>query len=173
MGAPLTVRSEPGRGTVFTLDLPFGRAPRAAPSVVPGKGPVGITLGGRLIVIVEDEPAVRGGLEVLLQGWGARIAAFESVEAARAWARDVDPADVKPDLLIVDYRLENGSTGVDAIRALRERFGAGVPAIVVTGSTMSGHDAEAQANDFHLLIKPVVPNKLRAMIAFKLGVKAG
>ena len=43
-----------------------------------------------------------------------------------------------------------------------------MPAIVVTGSTMTGHDKEAQAHDFHLLIKPVVPNKLRAMIAFKL-----
>ena len=35
-----------------------------------GKGPVGITLAGRRIVIVEDEPAVRAGLEVLLVGWG-------------------------------------------------------------------------------------------------------
>ena len=57
--------------------------------------------------------------------------------------------------------------------ALRERFGARVPAIVVTGSTMSALDKEAQEQDFHLLLKPVVPNKLRAMIAFKLGVKAG
>ena len=38
---------------------------------------------------------------------------------------------------------------------------------------MTGHEQEAQDLDFHLLIKPVVPNKLRAMIAFKLGVKAG
>ena len=35
------------------------------------------------------------------------------------------------------------------------------------------HEQEAQAHDFHLLIKPVVPNKLRAMIAFKLGVRTG
>jgi hypothetical protein len=34
---------------------------------------------------------------------------------------------------------------------------------------MSGHEKEAQEGDFHLLIKPVVPNRLRAMIAFKLG----
>ena len=53
--------------------------------------------------------------------------------------------------------------------SLRARFGAGVPAIIVTGSTMSGHEREAHDGDFHLLIKPVVPNKLRAMIAFKLG----
>ncbi|HKW85093.1 MAG TPA: ATP-binding protein, partial [Burkholderiaceae bacterium] len=172
MGAPLAVRSESGRGTVFTLELPLGKAPRIPSAAVPGKGPVGLTLDGRLMVIVEDEPAVRGGLEVLLQGWGAKVASFESVAASEQWAAQAGPA-VRPDLLIVDYRLENGSTGVDAIKALRSRFGAGVPAIVVTGSTMTGHDNEAQSNDFHLLIKPVVPNKLRAMIAFKLNVKAG
>lgn len=173
MGAPLTLRSTPGRGTVFTLELPRGEKPRTAPTVVPGKGPVGITLHGRLIVVVEDEPAVRSGIEVLLQGWGAEVASFDSVAEASAWAGRSDPAQVKPDLLIADYRLENGRSGIDAIVALRERFGAGLPAIVVTGSTMSSLDKEAQERHFHLLIKPVVPNKLRAMIAFKLGVKAG
>ncbi len=175
MAARLTMRSTPGRGTLFTLELPQGRAPRpsAMLSTLGAKGPVGITLAGRRIVIVEDEPAVRAGLEVLLAGWGARIDAFESVAASRAWAERSDPAVVKPDLLIVDYRLEDGLNGVDAIKALRARFGAGTPAILVTGSTMTGHDKEAHEQNFHLLIKPVVPNKLRAMIAFKLGVKPG
>jgi two-component system, sensor histidine kinase len=173
MGAPLAMRSVSGRGTVFTLSLPVGKAPRPSALAVPGgKGPLAITLAGRRIVIVEDEPAVRAGLEVLLAGWGAHIDAFDSVAQSRAWAEQSDPLLAKPDLLIVDYRLEEGLTGIDAITALRQRFGAAIPAILVTGSTMSGHDKEAAAHDFHLLIKPVVPNKLRAMIAFKLGVKA-
>ncbi|MEO6030310.1 MAG: hybrid sensor histidine kinase/response regulator, partial [Burkholderiaceae bacterium] len=78
---------------------------------------------------------------------------------------------VKPDLLIVDFRLEDGRTGIDAIKALRARFGPALPAILVTGSTMTGHDEQAQQFDFHLLVKPVLPNKLRAMIAFKLAAK--
>ena len=173
MGAPLRLRSEAGRGTVFTLELPLGKAVPPSQRLPSGKGPLGITLDGRLIVVVEDEPAVLAGLEVLLKGWGATVLTFDSVAACSAWAAASDPAQVKPDLAIVDYRLEVGHTGIDAIRAIRQRFGKGVPAIIVTGSTMSGHENEAQQDDFHLLIKPVVPNKLRAMIAFKLGVKAG
>jgi len=167
------VRSRPGHGTVFSLELPLGQAPRTEATLVPGKGPIRLTLEGRLIVIVEDEPAVRAGLEVLLRGWGAEIMSFDSVSGSARWAAGADLDVVKPDLLIVDYRLEEGRNGVDAIKALRVRFGAAVPAILVTGSTMTGHDKDAQLHDFHLLIKPVVPNKLRAMIAFKLGVKTG
>ncbi len=173
MGASISVRSVHGKGTVFTLVLPVGVKPRPQAQPLPGKGPVGLTLDGRTIVVVEDEPAVRAGLEVLLQGWGAKIVSFDSVAGASAWAQAADPALVRPDLFIVDYRLEQGRNGVDAIVAMRQRFGAGVPAIVVTGSTMTGHDKEAQEQDFHILLKPVVPNKLRAMIAFKLGVKPG
>lgn len=171
MGARIWLRSVHGRGTVFTLELPVGVKPRPQAQTLPGKGPIGLTLEGRTIVVVEDEPAVRAGLEVLLQGWGASIVSFDSVGGASAWAAAADPAVVKPDLFIVDYRLEQGRNGVDAIVAMRARFGPQVPAIVVTGSTMTGHDKEAQEQDFHILLKPVVPNKLRAMIAFKLGVK--
>ena len=172
MGAPISLRSQPGRGTVFTLELPAGTKPTPQTAQPSGKGPLALTLDGRLIVVVEDEPAVRSGLEVLLQGWGAQIASFDSVAECSVWAAAADPAVVRPDLFIVDYRLENGRNGVDAITVLRARFGARVPAIVVTGSTMSALDKEAQEKDFHLLLKPVVPNKLRAMIAFKLGVKS-
>jgi CheY-like chemotaxis protein len=172
MGAPLGLRSQAGRGTVFTLELPVGKAAPPKMPVFAGKAPLGITLDDHLIVVVEDEPAVRSGLEVLLRGWGATLASFDSVAACTAWAKTAD-LESKPSLVIADYRLENGATGVEAVVALRERFDPKLPAIVVTGSTMSGLDREAQDKDFHLLIKPVVPNKLRAMIAFKLGVKAG
>jgi signal transduction histidine kinase len=172
MNAPLRLASTPGRGSVFTIELPKGKAQDAQLMARHVKGPLELTLTGRQVVIVEDEPVVRSSLEVLLKGWGAGIQAFDSVVAAAAWARDCPADQAAPDLLIVDYRLESGMTGVQAVQALRQRFGAGVPAIVVTGSTMTGHEREAQEHNFHVLTKPVLPNKLRAMIAFKLGVKA-
>ena len=171
--APLKLQSQLGRGTVFSLELPVGKAARQAMPTLGAKSAVNLTLQNRLIVVVEDEPAVLAGLEAVLKSWGATLAAFSSVSACLAWAHNVDAAHVPPDLLIVDLRLEEGHTGVEVITALRSHFKRKIPSIVVTGSTMTGHEQEAQDLDFHLLIKPVVPNKLRAMIAFKLGVKAG
>lgn len=173
MGARVGLRSQPGRGTVFSLELPLGRSVPQAQPMPSGKGLLSLTLEGRTIVVVEDEPAVLSGLEALLHGWGASILAFESVAACKAWVQTAHGSTPRPDLMIVDYRLENGLTGADALALVRERFDEDLPAIVITGSTMSELELEAQQKNFHLLIKPVVPNKLRAMIAFKLGVKMG
>ncbi|RVU44639.1 hybrid sensor histidine kinase/response regulator [Rubrivivax rivuli] len=172
MEAPISVRSRQGHGTVFSLEVPVGKAPRGSIEAAPAgpKMPIGLTLEGRFIVVVEDEAAVREGLVVLLQAWGARVAAFDTVEALEAWL--ASPGAEPPDLQLVDYRLPQGRTGIDALVALRARWaGRRLPAIVITGSSLGGHEDEAVTHDYHLLIKPVLPNKLRAMIAFKLGVR--
>ncbi len=169
MDTPLTLRSRVGHGTVFTLVLPVGRAPRLQPILSSSPTSLGLSLDRRHVVVVEDEQAVLEGLQVLLKGWGATVSAFDSVDAVKRWAERLPAGVPAPDLLIVDYRLPEQQTGIDAIKAVRARFGAMLPTIMITGSTMTGHEAEAQAYNFHLLIKPVVPTKLRAMISFKLG----
>jgi signal transduction histidine kinase/CheY-like chemotaxis protein len=171
MQVPLTVRSRVGHGTVFSLELPAGKAPRSSePAAGNAKAPLGLTLQGRLIVVVEDEPAVREGLVVVLQAWGASVLAFDTVAALQAWL--VTSPAARPDLALVDFRLPENQTGVDALVALRAHWpGERLPAIMVTGSSLGGHEDQALAHDYHLLIKPVLPNKLRAMIAFKLGMR--
>lgn len=168
IGAPLTLRSWPGRGTVFILELPVGRASSAQVAAQANTFVPQLTLHGRRIVIVDDDARVLAGLEALLTGWSAQIRAFSRVQDCEAWARDCAAAEPSPDLAIVDYRVEDGRDGVQALQALRARFGSGLPAIMVSGSTMSQVDALAQEHNFHLLLKPVLPNKLRALIAFKL-----
>jgi len=171
LAAPLTVRSRPGHGTVFTLEVPAGREPRGMVPVAASMATrLGISLQGRCVVVVEDESAVREGLTLLLETWGATVDGFDDMAGLQHWlTASVRPA---PDLLIVDYRLPQGRTGIDALAALRAHWpGQTLPAIVVTGSSLGGHEDEAAKHDFHLLIKPVPPNKLRAMIAFKLAAR--
>ena len=171
LDAPLTVRSRPGRGSVFTLEVPLGREVRSqAPVLTSAPTRLGITLQGRRIVVVEDEPAVREGLTVLLETWGAEVDGFDSIASLQPWL--AAQAAAAPDLLIVDYRLPQGHTGIEVLVALRSHWAAAtLPAIVITGSSLSGHEDEAAKHDFHILIKPVLPNKLRAMIGFKLGLR--
>ena len=170
--APLSMESQLGRGTVFSLLVPAGKAARQVVSTASTLASRSLTLENRLIVLVEDEPVVLAGLEAVLKSWGATLASFNSVSACVAWLEGRQTSLARPDLLIVDFRLEDGRSGLEAIALMRTHFKQKIPAIVVTGSTMTGHEQEAHDMDFHLLIKPVLPNKLRAMIAFKLGVKA-
>ena len=171
MTVPIAVRSRVGHGTVFSFELPLGKAPRSLQPLAGGtKAPLGLTLENRFIVVVEDESAVREGLVVLLQAWGARVEAFDTVDGVRAWLGSGGAE--QPDLLLVDYRLPQGTTGIDALVGLRAHWPAArLPAIMITGSSLGGHEDEALKHDYHLLIKPVLPNKLRAMIAFKLGMR--
>lgn len=164
--APLALRSVPGRGSVFTLSLPAARLPAPVMDDT-APPPPAAAFAGRHVLVVEDDPAVLGGLQVLLQGWGVRVTAFASGAGARAWLAS-DAAD-RPDLLIADHRLEPGDDGLQVLAACRARFGAALPAVVVTGSTLDGLDRRADADGFHLLVKPVVPAKLRAIVAFKLA----
>jgi signal transduction histidine kinase len=165
VGAPVTLRSVLGRGSVFTVRVPLGHRPEAAPAALRREHRVAHDLADRVIVVVEDEPTVLQGMDVLLRGWGATVVACATPSEALERAAGLERA---PDLIIADYRLRERNVGTQAIAALRERFGNAIPAIVVSGSTTPTHLEEARAMDAHLLLKPVLPAKLRSLINFKL-----
>jgi two-component system, sensor histidine kinase len=174
MGTDITVRSKVGHGSVFSFEVPLGKAPRSIDAPAPGgaKAALGLTLQGRRFVVVEDETAVREGLVVLLKAWGATVESFDTIESVQQWLSHGGATLEVPHLLLVDFRLPQGRTGIDALKLLRAHWPMHkLPAIVITGSSLGGHEDEAVAQDYHLLIKPVLPGKLRAMIAFKLGVR--
>jgi len=170
LGAHVELASVPGRGSVFKVRLPLGVRPaadsarRASTAVAPGD------LSGRVIVVVEDEAAVLEGMRVLLEGWGAEVVAGASIRETMA---EVEPLVRAPDLIVADYGLREGNLGTQAIAALRERFRSPIPAIIVSGSTTPAHMDEAKSIGAHLLLKPVMPAKLRTLIHFKLHQPAG
>jgi CheY-like chemotaxis protein len=70
----------------------------------------------------------------------------------------------RPDLIISDYRLSEGRTGIEAIEQVRREFGSAIPAFLISGDTHSDSLQQARSNGLHLLHKPVDPMALRAMV---------
>ena len=73
-------------------------------------------------------------------------------------------AKVAPNGLLVDYHLDSGN-GIEAIAALRWRFGNELPAILITADRSPLVRDEARARDIQVLNKPLKPAALRALIA--------
>ena len=113
------------------------------------------------IFVIDDELAVRQAMVSLLSTWGHRVVVAESAEALLA----IDMArDVRPDLIISDYRLRDGANGIAAIRAVQARHGDDIPGVLITGDTAPDRIAEAEASGFLLLHKPLSNARLRAAI---------
>jgi signal transduction histidine kinase/CheY-like chemotaxis protein len=165
LDAPVTLRSAPGCGSCFAVTLPHGRAPIGARSAVVPATAAAPGFASACIAVVEDEADVLEGLCLLLESWGARVIAAASSDALQERLAAEPHA---PDLVIADYLLRGGSSGVEAIRAVRDRYRVQVAAIVVTASTLPAHLDDAKSIGAHVLLKPVMPAKLRALISFKL-----
>ena len=81
-------------------------------------------IGGKLIVVIDDEESVRLGMQSLLESWGCKcIAAMDSAEALQS----LNGSSRAPDFIIADLRLRGESTGIDAIRELRAELGDSIP----------------------------------------------
>jgi len=113
-------------------------------------------------MVIDDELAIREGMHLLLTGWGYEVRTAGST--AEAFARLAHPA-ATPDLIVCDYRLREGETGLSAIRSLRARYGALIPGVLLTGDTAPDRLREARDSGFLLLHKPVAHGRLRAALA--------
>jgi signal transduction histidine kinase len=156
LGCRVGVRSAEGRGSCFYVELPaLGRADKAE-TQPPAPTTTG---GGGTVVVIEDERLVRAGLVAMLASWGYRVVEAESGDEALSGLGDERPA-----LVLADYRLRGDERGPDAIRQVQHRFGAGVPAVILTGDTSPQRIREAEASGFHLLHKPVAAPELRLLV---------
>lgn len=114
-----------------------------------------------LIAVVEDEAIVLVGYQMLFESWGYDVVAAGSADEALAQLRNERRA---PDVIVADYRLKNGHTGVDAIRSIQAAFEADIPGILVTGDTGADRLREAAASGLPILHKPVNGSQLHDLI---------
>ena len=157
----LELTSTLGRGSRFAVSLPMVAEPQEPIERSIAPRAMADPASGKLIVVIEDDALALDAMRGLLRRWGCLVVTAESESAALASLADDDQ---RPDLIISDYRLADGHTGIEAIQRLRSAFGAPIPAFLVTGDIAPERLREASANGFHLLHKPVGPMALRAML---------
>ncbi|MFQ5765316.1 MAG: hybrid sensor histidine kinase/response regulator [Rhodospirillales bacterium] len=164
----IEVETELGKGSVFRVLVPVAEAAAAVPTPPPPR--FANDANGALIVGIDDDPAVRDALSLLLESWGfeAVIAASEQEAVSRLTAENRTP-----DLVIADYRLQRGDRGSNAIHAIRRRWGLGIPGLLLTGDTDPLGLEEASASGFHVVKKPIQPEKLKAVVAEHMESQAG
>jgi CheY-like chemotaxis protein len=121
---------------------------------------------GKWVIIIDDDPRVLESLGGLLRSWGCvAMTAASAPEAMALIAQHGRP----PTLIIADYTLADGENGVDAIRAVRTRFGARIAAFLISADALPARIDELRAAGLQLLRKPASPIMLRALMLSELG----
>ena len=164
LGTRAMVRSQQGKGSVFSITLPEVQPGKIEPPVAAataGGGTPRDVVGMRVLVI-DDEPSILAGISFLLGSWGCEVMTAEdaqqAMEAVHQWMQP-------PDIVISDLRLREG-TGLDVIdlldRYYRRRPGDPPPfaRVLITGETRGDFLRNVDQTTTQVLYKPVSPERL-------------
>jgi len=156
LGYPIRVRSVPGKGSVFAIDvtLPQSEVPPAIRPHRHGIDDQTIAPAPRTgaILVVEDDPEVRALLELILTDDGHRVATAHDGPAAREL---VKRGTFQPDLLLADLNLPNGMNGLDVATMLRQILRREIPVIILTGDISSATSRNSAFLNCVQITKPV------------------
>jgi CheY-like chemotaxis protein/two-component sensor histidine kinase len=160
LGHTVQLCSIPGHGTRFRIQVPLTpagdvMATRGAPESIPADD-----LHGMRVLVIEDDVQSAQALRGLLDSWGCVVAVVEGLDGALTTVA----GGFTPDLILSDFRLRAGETGLQTLRQLRAALGKQTPACLMSGDTEPELIQSCRDADVPLLHKPVRPAKLRTLI---------
>ncbi|MFC5578728.1 PAS-domain containing protein [Lysobacter niabensis] len=162
LGAPLTLRSESGRGTLFAITVPMeSTQPREAVAPLPQRP----SLPGLHVLVVDNEPLAMDALRRVLEGWGCRVSAASHRHGAEAAITD-DPADA----WLFDFHLDD-DTGVALHERLSSQHGAR-PTVILSADHTEAVRRTVHEAGLPLLMKPLKPLALKSVLDRLLAARA-
>ncbi|WP_372782222.1 ATP-binding protein [Phenylobacterium sp.] len=173
MGGTISASSEPGTGSVFTVELPLTRATAAAgassgPELDAGTRPI----AKARILLAEDHPTNQRVVQLVLEPAGVELTVVgngqEAVDIFRPGLFD---------LILMDMQMPvmDGLTATRAIRALeRQAGGPATPIAMFTANAMDEHaELATEAGADHRICKPITPERLLADVEAALAAGSG
>ncbi|GGJ78635.1 hybrid sensor histidine kinase/response regulator [Pseudomonas matsuisoli] len=157
---PLSVRSWPGRGSVFSVAVPLAARPVTAVTA-----PIAVqndsALSGLRVLCVDNEESILAGMHSLLTRWNCTV----SVARNRMECGQVLDGAQPPQLILADYHLDSGDTGTAVVDWIRSAGLPGLPAVIISADGHPERIAEIRACHCDYLPKPLKPAALRALIS--------
>lgn len=171
LSVPIGVRSRPGRGSVFWIELPVVEPrpivgpPAAEISQVGHVGDSGRISG--TVLVVDGDPLVRSGMDRAISSWGGRVLLAASREEAlrRCWK-----SEFPPDLAICNIRLADSVSGIEFAQELQQEFKL-IGVLLVSADVSEEAQSAARRAGFALLTEPVPPGRLRAALLHLLAAR--
>ncbi|KIZ34814.1 hybrid sensor histidine kinase/response regulator NahK/ErcS' [Stutzerimonas stutzeri] len=165
LGHRIRVSSHPGRGSCFAIDVPLAkRAPKARPE--PSTTELVLQrLQGARVWVLDNDTAICAGMRTLLEGWGCKVITALSEEDL---ARQVDNFHAEADLMIADYHLDNGHTGIDVVSTVNARRASPLPALMITANYSNELKQQVRELGHMVMHKPVRPMKLKTAMCHML-----
>ncbi|MBK6376426.1 MAG: PAS-domain containing protein [Xanthomonadales bacterium] len=156
----LAVRSWPGSGSCFSVEVPFV-AMRARGEPLPSRpAPVLGLMPALHVLCIDNEPSILEGMAALLSRWGLSCdLATNQDEALQALRRR------NPDLILIDLHLDSGIDGMDVLAELRRLNGTKAPAALITADGSPELKQRARDLGLSVLLKPIRPGALRALLS--------
>jgi signal transduction histidine kinase len=163
---PLHLRSNAGRGSRFSIEVPLADPNKIHSAAATIEQKIPNLIGGKLIVVIDDEESVRLGMQSLLESWGCKcITAMDADEALQSISTRA------PDFIIADLRLRGDLNGIDVIRDLRAKLGNGIPAVLISGDTAADQLRKVSAAGLTMMHKPLKAVRLRALLNHEFAKK--
>jgi len=158
----IKVESVQGKGSMFSIQVPLGKADEI-PTVNEqySKALQNTTLTHRKIWIIDNDANICDGMAHLLGGWDCHVVTATSLEDLK---KKVDIYNDNADILIVDYHLDDGRTGIKEAKIINEGRRTPLPTLMITANYSKSLKNEIKNTNILLLNKPVKPMKLKTSI---------
>lgn len=162
LGYPITLRSQPGRGSVFSIRVPLASTTQqraVAPLALPQQR-LGDPLPGRRLLVLDNELSILHSMSALLEQWGCEVlTATDQASALQVLG------ECAPELILADFHLDHGVIGSQVVEHLRQHFGLNIAAVMITADRSDQCRRALHGMGVPLLNKPVKPGKLRAVLS--------
>ena len=162
LGHEVSVSSEEGRGSVFSVRVPLGKL-RPAPPAPRDNGVVSADhgLSGARVWVIDNDLAICQGMKTLLEGWDCQVVTAISADDLAA---KVDVVNARVDLILADYHLDNDENGVDAVAIINRQRHRPAPVLMITANYTNELKQHIRELGYLLMNKPVKPLKLRSVL---------